>query len=863
MKKPSPFFRRAIKITLMLVCFTSQAALPIHSARHRVASKATMSFNEAIAATTSVNAPIGDRQAYGNLSLYFEPNYGQTDSQVRFVSHGSGNTLFLTSTAAVFSLTKEDEHKAHFVRRKGSENFPQQMHANEHASSAKSDCESEGRKTAAVRMQMVGANPEPLIEGIGRLTGISNYFIGNDPEKWRTNIPHYSAVRYHDVYPGIDLIYHSNEGELEFDFVIAAGRSTDTIKLEFEGAREIRIDGQGDLVLNTEAGQVRQHSPVVYQKIGEVKKEVAGRFAQTSDFEVGFEIGEYDKSKPLVIDPKLSFSTYLGSQAGSDILFGGSQARSDILFNGQPQSSVAVDPSGNVYIAGQSGSSDFATTPGAFQDKLQGFADAFVAKLSANGSELLYATYLGGANGISGATDIAVDSSGNVYLAGGTDSRHFPVMNAFQPESGDDFRTFSMIFTEGFVAKLNATGSGLIYSTYLGGRGEDFATSIAIDSSGSAYATGVTQSTNFPTTPGVFGQFPGSQSILDAFVTKLSDSGDLIYSTFSKRDFVVGSGIAVDSSGNAYVTGTASAGNFFNFFLQFPFVIKVNPSATALMYSSFPIGTNLGPGDSAIAVDASGNVYVTGTTSSSGLPVTEGAFQTAYAGGESEAFVAKLNSTGTALIYCTYLGGSASDFATDISVDSLGNAYVLGHTTSGDFPTRLPLQAINGGLFFRDAFLTALNASGTAIIYSTYIGGRGDDEGSALTVDSSGNAYAVGPTGSPDLLITQGAYQTAKQSDFDNFVVKVDQTPESGGFKVTNVSVVLDILLVVGEGFDRGAVVLLDGKEQATKERKKDPTVLMIKKINKKIKPGSKVTIQVQNPDGRLTDAFSFTRPKR
>lgn len=837
MNRPSRLFSVPLRVYVLLISLMSQAALPIYSSGHGVTARADWSNK------LHELSQVGDGRVHSKLGLYFEPNSGQTDSQVKFLSRGSGYTLFLTSTAAVLSLIQGDEHKVASSRGNRNEVFQRQMRASEDDAAVKSGDESEGRKTAAVRMQMVGANPDPFMEGVGRLTGISNYFIGNDPEKWRTNIPHFSRVQYHDVYPGVDLVYHINDGELEFDFIVGPGAETGIIKLSFEGAQKVYIDNQGDLVLTTEAGEIRQHKPILYQNIDEVKKEVAGRFVQASEHEFGFEVGEHDRNRPLVIDPKVSFSTFLGL----------------------PASNIAVDDSGNIYVAGTTSSLELPVTPGVFQNRLLGSRDAFVFKLNATGTELLYSTYFGGKEILEeGANAIAVDSAGNAYMTGITSSEDFPTTR------GASQTEYKGIFLQGdaFVAKLNANGSELVYSTYLGGNRSDRGTSIAVDSAGNAYVTGRTSSSDFPTTPGVFGRISDAAFNIDSFITKLNESGtDLVYSTYSNvGQVVVSHDIAVDSSGNAYVAGLEG---LFAFFAERPFVIKLNPSASDLIYStrvgdfnfsvSIPEGINNATG---ITVDSSGNAYVTGGTSSRSFPTTANAFQKAFAGGTGDAFVTKLSDEGTVL-YSTYLGGSAFDSAADIAVDSLGNAYVVGQTESEDFPTRLPLQAINGGLFFSDAFVTKIDAAGTALVYSTYFGGRGDDRGSSIAFDASDNAYMAGVAGSPDLPITPGAFQKAKQSGFDNFVVKIESTPLTGGFSVMNASVVFDTLFVVGEGFDRGAVIVIDGKEQATKNKKSDHTVLTSKKAAKKLKPGRKVAIQVRNLDGRLTDALIFMRPER
>ena len=676
--------------------------------------------------------------SYGKLPLSFEMNRGQTDSQVKFLARGQGYGLFLTPREAVLSLRAAQ---------------PNAGHANAHkpttGKGAKAD---KPARSAVVRMRLAHANANPKLSGLDLLPGTSNYFIGNDPSKWQTGVTHYARVKYAGVYPGIDLVYYGNQRQLEYDFVLAPGADPKRIELVFEGTRRLSLDRQGNLILATAGGELVQHKPVVYQEADGKRTEVEGRYVLRGRNRAGFHVARYDARRPLVIDPVLSYSTYLGGSGGDY-----SQA-------------IAVDASGNAYVTGSTNSSNFPTTAGVPQLAYgSGTYDVFVTKLNASGTALVYSTYLGG-SGADEAWSIALDGSGNAYVAGYTESGNFPTTaGAYQHAyGGGPF--------DGFVTKLNAAGTALIYSTYLGGNGFDNVLGIATDGSGNAYVTGVTGYGNFPTTAGAYQT--GSGGGYDAFVTKLNAAGSaLVYSTFlggSGEDD--GSSIAVDSGGNAYVAGSTASSDYgttpgayqtgYGGGTFDAFVTKLNASGTAAIYSTY-----LGGGGRdealAIAVDGSGNAYVTGTTAYFligstayyDFPTSGGAPQTNYAGGASDAFVTKLNATGTALVYSTFLGGSGEDKGRGITVDTDGNAYVTGWTASSNFPTTAnTYQPFYGG-GSRDAFVTKLNAAGTALVYSTYLGGIGGDISYGIPIDASGNVYVTGYTSSSNFPTTAGAYQ--------------------------------------------------------------------------------------------------------
>jgi hypothetical protein len=459
---------------------------------------------------------------YGKLPLSFEANQGQSDAQVKFLSHGSGYTLFLTSTDAVLFLQKAAPSGG--VKQNGrarmDEHSPLQNLS--HGDDAKTE-------SALLRIKLVGANPAPQLTGFDELPGTANYFIGNDPKKWHTDVPTYAKVKYHAVYPGVDLVYYGNQRQLEHDFIVAPGADPRLISLRLEGAKKLSLDLHGDLVLKTQNGEIRFQKPVIYQKVDGGRQEIAGAYKLKGKNRVGFEVAAYDVTKPLVVDPTLVYSTYLG---GSSYDLG---------------QAIAVDSAGSAYVTGSSQSTDFPTTTGAFQTALPGPANVFVSKLNAAGSGLVYSTYLGGSSGENGY-GIAVDSGGSAYVTGRTFSTDFPTTTgAYQTSNA------SGGCCDVFVTKLNAAGSGLVYSTYLGGSNADYAYGIAVDSVGSAYVTGATYSTNFPTTTGAYQTANSSNPSYsdDAFVTKLNAAGSgLVYSTYlGGSDIDEGHAIAVDSGG--------------------------------------------------------------------------------------------------------------------------------------------------------------------------------------------------------------------------------------------------------------------------------------------------------------------------
>ena len=655
--------------------------------------------------------------------LAFEANRGQADEQVKFLARGAGYTVFLTPTEAVVAL-------------------------------------GQGRpERAVVRLKAVGGSAASQIVPDGELPGVVNYSSGG-PGSRSVSAPTYGRVRYVDVYPGVDLVYYGGPGQLEYDFVLAPGADPSQIALMFDGAERVEIDARGDLVLQTGAGELRQPRPVVYQEIDGARRSVVGDYVLDGEGRVRVRLGAYDVTRPVVIDPVLAYSTYLGgSNDEADGLFGA-------VFG------IAVDAAGNTYVTGSTTSVDFPTTPGATRT-LSGSQDAFVTKLSPTGA-VLYSTYLGGpCEDIANA--IAVDTAGNAYVTGRANKLCF----------------FGEASSGALVAKLGPTGT-LLYALVFGGELVDTSagTAIAVDAAGHAYVTGNTSSVDFPTTPGAFRTESCPDIYIagftDGFVAKVSpDGGSLVFSTFlcgNGTDFP--SGIALDPAGNIYVAGTTGSGDFptvnplqpvshTNPFGSTGFVSKLSADGTHLIYSTY-LGGSINDAINGLAVDGQGNAYVTGVTTSVDFPTTPGVLQPQRGNVFcldlfcTDAFVAKINAAGNALVYSTYLYGEGDDSGSRIAVDAAGNAYVVGTTSSLFFPIADAFQPTSRVRGPSDAFVAKLNPDGTRIVYASYLGGSGgastltgSDEGSAIAIDAAGNAYVAGSTKSYDFPTTPGAFQTA------------------------------------------------------------------------------------------------------
>jgi hypothetical protein len=742
---------------------------------------------------------------YLNIPLYFEINQGQTNKQVKFLSRGYGHTIYLTQKNIVLVLNNSISQKTN-PKTFNSKNISNQK-----------------LQTEVINLNFLGANNKVQIQGIGGKEGISNYFIGNNPSKWIKDIPNYKEVRYKNIYPGIDMLFYGNQRNLEFDFVLSSNANPKDIQIQAQGAKKIYVDKKGNLILLTKQGKIIYKNLIIYQNIGGIKKQIQGTYTlNTKKDIISFALGTYNKTSPLIIDPVLLvYSTYLGGNIDdigrgiainsqgdayvtgytSSTTFpttpGAFQTSNNNMGTGQtafvtelkptgtglvystylgggggldPCNGIAINSQGDAYVTGYTSSTTFPTTPGAFQTSNNNMGTgqtAFVTELNPTGTGLVYSTYLGGNgnnnyNGDSG-NGIAIDSQGDAYITGFTDSTDFPTQNAFQTNNNN-----TGTGQTAFVTELNPTGTGLIYSTYLGGNGNnnyngDSGNGIAINSLGDAYVTGYTDSTNFPTTPGAF------QTINNS------------------------------SEGTAFVT-------------------ELNPTGTSLIYSTYlgGNGNNNYNGDSGngIAINSLGDAYVTGYTDSTNFPTTPGAFQTINNSSEGTAFITELNIEGTGLIYSTYLGGNEAeqynvDSGNGIAVNSLGDAYITGYTDSTNFPTTPGAFQTTNNSSNGTAFVTELNSTGTGLIYSTYLGGNGEnsgDSGNSIAIDSLGDAYVTGYTDSTNFP-TQNAFQTTNNSSNGTaFVTKISpMIPTSlpispggtGGIPVEPLAVVIVGLLLL------------------------------------------------------------------
>ena len=682
-------------------------------------------------APNTVTSQIQAASGFKKNPLGFEINRGQFDPQVKFLAHGPGYSLLLGANRAVLA-------------------FRDPTPAANHAAKANTV---PAPDPAQIELTLAGANPAPQVTGLEEQAAKSHYFTGSDPADWQTNVPHFRRVQYKDIYPGVDLVYYGNsQDQLEYDFVVAPGADPAQIKLEFTGASSLEVTPQGDLRLALPTGNLTQPAPNIYQEKDGKREPVKGsyRLSGPLDNRVSFDLKDYDPAFPLVIDPVITYASYFG---GGDNDFG---------------YGIAVDSGGNTYITGSTVSTDFPMQSGLDTSFGGGTVsgDAFVSKFSPSGT-LLYSTYLGGSGEDSGIA-LAVDSSGNFYVTGNTNSGNFPFsVGAFQTTFGGGSGS-----GDAFVTKFNATGDTLVYSTYLGGSNDETAKGIALDGSNNFYVTGTTNGTSndniiftnnfpvfpvFPTPNPLQGTFGGGSN--DAYVAKFNSNNTIAYSSYlGGNGSELAGGIAVDSSGNTYLTGGTTSTNFviMNPYQATPhgngdrdlFVTKLTSSG-ALAYSTY-LGGSGEDNASGIGIDSDGNFIVTGTTISDDFP-TKNAYLSLNDGFE-HVFVTKFNAAGT-LAYSTYLGGDVTDFASGIAVDFLGNAYITGNTYSDDFPTlyATQVQDVSGG--GSDAFITQFNADGS-LGFSTYLGGGDDDYGTAIAVDTGGNAYLTGYTASPDFPVT-------------------------------------------------------------------------------------------------------------
>ena len=717
----------------------------ISSLSHQLRPHEMSAFLRAGSTATKPSTPRMMGEHYVAMPLRFEENRGQTSKGVQYLARAHGSTLLLTRTAAILVPSPHDRAEAKPNR------DPRLPMKDVFAARAST--------RPALRMELANANPNGRSVCAEPLPGESNYFLGNHATNWITHVPNCAKVRYERVYPGIDLVYYGNHERLEYDYLVSAGADPGLVRLRLRGMRSLRLGTAGDLIMEVQGSEFCLRKPLAYQTGPGGRELVGAHYALLGSDLVGVEIGSYDHRRPLTIDPVLSYSTFLGGTGGDS------------------GTAVAVDASGNMYLVGTTSSTNFPVTSGVVQSTLAGASNVFVTKLNSSGTPV-FSTYLGGSGSDSGA-GIALDASGNVYVTGTTTSTNFPTTGVGQTTLNGS--------SDAFVTKLNPTGTALIYSTYLGGSGEENGNAIAVDASGNAYVTGATTSIDFPTVSNSFQTAYGGGNA-DAFIAKLSpNASSLVYSSY------LGGGagesaasVAVDAAGEAFVVGTTSSTDFptvtplqatFGGGGADVFVSKFNAGGTALVFSTYLGGSGTDQGTS-LALDASGNVYLTGSTASANFP-TVGPVQGTLAGA-ANAFVSKLAASGSTLVYSTYLGGSGTDSGNGIAVDASGNAYVVGATSSTDFPSINPMEGFTSP---DDAFVAEVAAGGAAFTFSSYLGGSGNDTASALAVDSTGNLYIIGTTGSIDFPVTVGSFQSAFGKVSNVFVSKVG-TANQAGFTV-------------------------------------------------------------------------------
>jgi Beta-propeller repeat/Abnormal spindle-like microcephaly-assoc'd, ASPM-SPD-2-Hydin len=703
----------------------------------------------------------GANTNYGKLAPIFEANQGQADPQVKYLFRGRGYTAFLTSGSMVLSL-----RPTNVVPIPPTDNLPT---ASNGASAS----------NTTIQFRLSGAAKSPVVIGEDRKPGKVNYFIGNDPTKWRTNVPTYTKVRYKSVYPGIDLVYYGNSRQLECDFAVSPGANPNRIQFEITGAGEIRVDAAGNLLLKTDSGELHFESPVVYQESNGQRVVVGGGYVVNDPTHVSFHLALYDPARPLVIDPVLVYSTYLGGN-GTD----------------QP-AGIAVDSTGSVYVAGSTDSADFPlATLGSLPT---GVDHVFVVKLDPTGSDLVYADYIGGSNQDFGYA-LALDSADNVYVTGSTASADFPMVNPFQgtyPGSSN-----------GFLTKISPDGSSLLYSTYFGGNGSDLPSSVAIGPAGEMVIAGYTSSTNLPVAnayqPSVSANLGGMYGSY-GFLTKFSpDGSSLAYSTYfggnsnlplncggtpcwiPPASFILG--MVLDPAGAAYVTGTTNTYNFpvtqgayqttdstQQGSATVGFVSKFNVSGS-LQYSTYffdPSGviTEL----EALAVDGSGSVYVTGLTIGNGtFPITSTSIcdPSVYGFGCNYAFVTKFDAAGATLLYSTYLGPNNDAVPQAIVLDGNNDAYILALAGGGLFSTVNGIESFSSG---NDVLLVEIDPTASTQLFATYLGGSGNEQPApaGMVLDATGNLYITGLTDSSDFPVTQSAFQSVLGGNTDAFILKM------------------------------------------------------------------------------------------
>ena len=790
---------------------------------------------------------------FGRVPVFFVPNRGQTDDRVGFYVKGADKTIYFSPDGVTFALSYSATPRSKKEVRK----------LFEHISDARNELMDKELRRWTVKMDFLGARKDVKPEGLEKTGASISYFRGK-PEEWKTGLPAYSKIIYRDLWPGIDLVYMGEFDKLKYDFVVHPGADPAKIRLAYRGAERVALTAEGRLEVKTPGGAFEDDFPLAYQELEGERRNVPVAYSVDAPtpglngraYAYGFQLGDYDRSRILVLDPTvLVYCGYIGGASDQDYGY-----------------AIAVDGSGNAYVTGRAWSTEgsFPVTVGPDLTH-NGNREAFVAKVNASGTGLVYCGYIGGANDDIGR-GIAVDGSGNAYITGRTGSTEVTFPVSVGPDlthnGGDDT----------FVAKVNSSGTALVYCGYIGGDGGDAGGAISVDDSGSAYVMGYTSSgeTTFPVAVGPDLTYNGNT---DIFVAKVDSSGTaLVYCGYIGGDARDGSeamfqgalgGIAVDSSGNAYVAGATNSGES-----TFPvtvgpdltyngapgFVAKVNSNGTTLDYCGYIDSSDC----RGIAIDDSGNAYVTGSAGPN-LPVIVGPDLT-FNGGDGEAFVAKVNASGTGLVYCGYIGGAEWDEGTGIAVDNSGRAYIVGYTKSpqSSFPVIDGPDLTYNSLVNGDTFVAEVNSSGAALVYCGYIGGENGDYGSGIAVDGSGSAYVIGSTWSSQATFPEivGPDLTLN-GPINAFVAKVSPAVVPGPPITSLLPDSADAgdpglnLSVIGSEFVDGAVVRWDGNSRSTtfvSEFEVDATIDASDLV-----AGKTVQVTVRNPNGGISNSLPFT----
>jgi len=675
-------------------------------------------------------AEVNITRTLSSIPLAFTENQGQWNDQVLFRANaGGGATMWFTSTGACYQLTRRisadntTDDSPGVTGRRGRRPEP---------------CQS-----VMIKASFVGANPNPAVVGEDILEYKCNYFLGNNPARWKTDVPNYNTIVYQDIYSGIDLRYYGNGKQLEYDFIVSPGADLSCIRIRYEGVEAVSVNEAGELVVRTMWGQVTESRPIVHQLDNGSRISLEGRYVLHGNNSFGFSLNNnYDPTLPLIIDPFLSYSTYLGGT----------------YYDGACD--IAINYSGDSWVIGYTLSPDFPTF-NPYQTYADGY-DVFVTRIDDDGSSLIFSTFLGGYSEDLG-TGIAIDPVGYAHITGYTYSDDFPTVNAYQ--------SYATGPPEAFVAKLSPAGNSLDFSTYLSGRYEDYGEAVAVDMYGRAYVCGSTSSDDFPTAHAYQAYYQGAT---DAFVAKFTEDGtNLVYSTFlggSSDDY--GWGLAVLDPGWAYVTGFTTSSNFPTLYPyqtyqggRDVFVTKFDESGSGVFYSTYLGGSYDDCADD-ITINAAGEAFVAGWTTSTDFP-TLNAYQTDQPG--EDCFITKLNAAGSGLLYSTYLGGNGRDRALGIGRGIGETVYITGYTNSLDYPLVSPAQPTFGGGY--DAIVSRIGEYGNVLHSSTYLGGSDSDGGWALAILGYGLMYVAGFTQSADFPLVD-PYQTF-QGGRDAFVAQI------------------------------------------------------------------------------------------